>query len=110
MPEALFVNRNGTRLTARHPVRMKQGVELGLAANVHPHVLRHSFASRAAISGDFACSAGMLGHASTTTQVYTHLDFQQLAKVYDGASAREAKSVRRGGATRLRLAPWQPND
>jgi integrase/recombinase XerC len=92
---ALFVNRNGTRLTARAvQYRMKEwGVKLGLAANVHPHVLRHSFASHVLqSSGDLRAVQEMLGHASiSTTQVYTHLDFQQLAKVYDAAHPRARK-------------------
>jgi len=90
--EALFVNRHGTRLTARAiQYRMKQwALKLGLAANVHPHVLRHSFASHVLqSSGDLRAVQEMLGHASiSTTQVYTHLDFQQLAKVYDAAHPR----------------------
>jgi integrase/recombinase XerC len=89
---ALFVNRNGTRLTPRAvQYRMKEwGLKLGLAANVHPHVLRHSFASHVLqSSGDLRAVQEMLGHASiSTTQVYTHLDFQQLAKVYDAAHPR----------------------
>jgi integrase/recombinase XerC len=93
--EALFLNRNGTRLTARAiQYRMKQwALKLGLAANVHPHVLRHSFASHVLqSSGDLRAVQEMLGHASiSTTQVYTHLDFQQLAKVYDAAHPRARK-------------------
>jgi integrase/recombinase XerC len=93
--EALFVNRNGTRLTARAiQYRMKAwAIKLGIAANVHPHVLRHSFASHVLqSSGDLRAVQEMLGHASiSTTQVYTHLDFQQLAKVYDAAHPRARK-------------------
>jgi len=93
--DALFVNRNGTRLTARAvQYRMKEwALKLGLAANVHPHVLRHSFASHVLqSSGDLRAVQEMLGHASiSTTQVYTHLDFQQLAKVYDAAHPRAKK-------------------
>ncbi|MEO8441657.1 MAG: tyrosine recombinase XerC [Betaproteobacteria bacterium] len=92
---ALFVNRNGTRLTARAvQYRMKEwALKLGLAANVHPHVLRHSFASHVLqSSGDLRAVQEMLGHTSiSTTQVYTHLDFQQLAKVYDAAHPRAKK-------------------
>jgi integrase/recombinase XerC len=92
---ALFVNRNGRRLTARAvQYRMKEwALKLGLAANVHPHVLRHSFASHVLqSSGDLRAVQEMLGHASiSTTQVYTHLDFQQLAKVYDAAHPRAKK-------------------
>ena len=95
--EALFVNRNGTRLTARAiQYRMKQwALKLGLAANVHPHVLRHSFASHVLqSSGDLRAVQEMLGHASiSTTQVYTHLDFQQLAKVYDAAHPRAKRKT-----------------
>jgi integrase/recombinase XerC len=93
--EALFVNRNGTRLTPRAiQYRMKEwALKLGLAANVHPHVLRHSFASHVLqSSGDLRAVQEMLGHASiSTTQVYTHLDFQYLAKVYDAAHPRAKK-------------------
>jgi integrase/recombinase XerC len=93
--QALFVNRNGTRLTARAiQYRMKEwALKLGLAANVHPHVLRHSFASHVLqSSGDLRAVQEMLGHSSiSTTQVYTHLDFQQLAKVYDAAHPRARK-------------------
>ena len=93
--DALFVNRHGKRLSARAvQYRMKQwALKLGLAANVHPHVLRHSFASHVLqSSGDLRAVQEMLGHASiSTTQVYTHLDFQQLAKVYDAAHPRARK-------------------
>ena len=93
--DALFVNARGTRLTPRAiQYRMKHwGLKLGLAANVHPHVLRHSFASHVLqSSGDLRAVQEMLGHASiSTTQVYTHLDFQYLAKVYDAAHPRAKK-------------------
>jgi integrase/recombinase XerC len=95
--DALFVNRNGKRLGPRAiQYRMKGwGVKLGLAANVHPHVLRHSFASHVLqSSGDLRAVQEMLGHASiSTTQVYTHLDFQALAKVYDAAHPRAKKKA-----------------
>ena len=90
--DALFVSRNGTRLTPRAiQYRLKQwALKLGLASNVHPHVLRHSFASHVLqSSGDLRAVQEMLGHASiSTTQVYTHLDFQYLAKAYDAAHPR----------------------
>ena len=90
--DALFVNRNGTRLTPRAvQYRIKRwALKLGLNSNVHPHVLRHSFASHLLqSSGDLRAVQEMLGHASiSTTQVYTHLDFQYLAKVYDAAHPR----------------------
>jgi integrase/recombinase XerC len=93
--DALFVSSKGTRLTARAiQYRMKEwALKLGLAANVHPHVLRHSFASHVLqSSGDLRAVQEMLGHASiSTTQVYTHLDFQSLAKVYDAAHPRAKK-------------------
>ena len=92
---ALFVNRHGTPLGARAiQHRVKQwALKLGIAANVHPHVLRHSFASHVLqSSGDLRAVQEMLGHASiSTTQVYTHLDFQYLAKVYDAAHPRAKK-------------------
>ena len=93
--DALFVNRNGTRLSPRAiQYRMKQwAIKLGLASDVHPHVLRHSFASHVLqSSGDLRAVQEMLGHASiSTTQVYTHLDFQYLAKAYDAAHPRAKK-------------------
>ena len=92
---ALFVGRNGRRLTPRAiQYRMKWwALKLGLASDVHPHVLRHSFASHVLqSSGDLRAVQEMLGHASiSTTQVYTHLDFQYLAKVYDAAHPRAKK-------------------
>ena len=95
--DAMFVNRNGTRLTPRAiEYRMKQwAVKLGLAGDVHPHVLRHSFASHVLqSSGDLRAVQEMLGHASiSTTQVYTHLDFQYLAKVYDQAHPRAKRKA-----------------
>ena len=91
----LFVGRNGARLTPRAvQYRVKQwALKLGIAADVHPHVLRHSFASHVLqSSGDLRAVQEMLGHANiSTTQVYTHLDFQHLAKVYDAAHPRAKK-------------------
>jgi integrase/recombinase XerC len=92
---ALFVDSKGKRLTGRViQLRMKQwAIKLGINANVHPHVLRHSFASHLLqSSGDLRAVQEMLGHASiSTTQVYTHLDFQHLAKAYDAAHPRAKK-------------------
>ena len=92
---ALFINRNGGRISARSvQLRMKEwGIKQGLSSNVHPHLLRHSFASHVLqSSGDLRAVQEMLGHASiSTTQVYTHLDFQYLAKIYDSAHPRAKK-------------------
>lgn len=92
---ALFVNKNGGRLSARSvQLRLEQwGARLGLGSRVHPHALRHSFASHLLqSSGDLRAVQDMLGHASiSTTQVYTQLDFQHLAKVYDAAHPRAKK-------------------
>lgn len=90
--DALFVNRNGTRLSPRTvQARLKRhALKQGLGSRVHPHALRHSFASHLLqSSGDLRAVQDMLGHASiSTTQVYTQLDFQHLAKVYDAAHPR----------------------
>jgi integrase/recombinase XerC len=90
--KALFVGRDGGALGPRAvQARLKQwAVKLGLADKVHPHALRHSFASHVLqSSGDLRAVQEMLGHASiSTTQVYTHLDFQHLAKAYDAAHPR----------------------
>jgi integrase/recombinase XerC len=89
---ALFVGRHGTRLTAQSIwQRLKRRSLLaGLATPVHPHMLRHSFASHVLqSSGDLRAVQELLGHANiTTTQVYTRLDFQHLAKAYDDAHPR----------------------
>jgi integrase/recombinase XerC len=89
---ALFVSRSGRRLSARSVQQRLEGCALrqGISTRVHPHVLRHSFASHVLqSSGDLRAVQEMLGHASiSTTQVYTHLDFQHLAKVYDAAHPR----------------------
>lgn len=89
---ALFVGRRGTRLTAQSVwLRLKQrSLAAGLATPVHPHMLRHSFASHVLqSSGDLRAVQELLGHANiTTTQVYTRLDFQHLAKAYDAAHPR----------------------
>ncbi|OGA53210.1 MAG: tyrosine recombinase XerC [Betaproteobacteria bacterium RIFCSPLOWO2_12_FULL_62_13] len=93
--DALFVNRNGGRLSPRAvQLRLKYwAAKLGLGSRVHPHALRHSFASHLLqSSGDLRAVQELLGHASiSTTQVYTQLDFQHLAKVYDAAHPRAKK-------------------
>lgn len=92
---ALFVSRRGTRLTASQVrSRLKAlALQAGLPTHVHPHMLRHSFASHLLqSSGDLRAVQELLGHANiTTTQVYTKLDFQHLAKVYDAAHPRAKK-------------------
>ena len=93
---ALFVSVRGTRLGAGQlRARLKQlAVAAGVPAHVHPHMLRHSFASHLLqSSGDLRAVQELLGHANiTTTQVYTRLDWQHLAKVYDAAHPRARRS------------------
>ncbi len=89
---ALFVGQRGKRLSAQSVwlrLRQRSG-QAGLTTPVHPHMLRHSFASHLLqSSGDLRAVQELLGHASiTTTQVYTRLDYQHLAKVYDQAHPR----------------------
>ena len=93
--KAVFVSRTGARLSpsgirSRLADRARQG---GLGVHVHPHMLRHSFASHLLqSSGDLRAVQELLGHASIrSTQVYTHLDFQHLAQVYDKAHPRARK-------------------
>lgn len=92
---ALFVGKKGTRISPRTvQLQLRQrGITQGIASGVHPHLLRHSFATHMLqSSGDLRAVQEMLGHASiSTTQVYTHLDFQYLAKIYDGAHPRAKK-------------------
>ncbi len=92
---ALFLTSRGKRMTPRIlQERLKKHARLiGIPSNVHPHVLRHSFASHVLqSSGDLRAVQEMLGHASiASTQVYTSLDFQRLAQVYDAAHPRAKK-------------------
>lgn len=89
---ALFVSNRGTRLTASQVrSRLKtRALKAGLPTHVHPHMLRHSFATHLLqSSGDLRAVQELLGHANiTTTQVYTKLDFGHLSKVYDAAHPR----------------------
>jgi integrase/recombinase XerC len=89
---ALFVSQRGGRLSTRAiEARLRQrAIERGMPQHVHPHMLRHSFASHMLeSSGDLRAVQDLLGHADIgTTQIYTHLDFQHLAQVYDQAHPR----------------------
>ena len=92
---ALFITRSGGRMSpgAIRSRLAKRAQAVGLGVHVHPHMLRHSFASHMLqSSGDLRAVQELLGHASIrATQVYTHLDFQHLAKVYDAAHPRAKK-------------------
>ncbi len=92
---ALFVSKRGGRI---HPRTLQQRLhkwarEHGASRDLHPHLLRHSFASHLLeSSGDLRAVQELLGHSDiSTTQIYTHLDFQHLAKVYDAAHPRARK-------------------
>jgi integrase/recombinase XerC len=91
----VFLNRAGRPVSPRTvQYRLKAwAVKQGLSQPVHPHMLRHSFASHVLqSSGDLRAVQEMLGHSSiSTTQIYTHLDFQYLAKAYDAAHPRAKK-------------------
>jgi integrase/recombinase XerC len=95
---ALFVGKSGKRITPRSIERRLAdwAIRQGLGRHVHPHMLRHSFASHVLqSSGDLRAVQEMLGHSSiASTQVYTHLDFQYLAKAYDAAHPRAKKRTR----------------
>ena len=92
---ALFIGHNGTRLTPQSIWQRlrRRSLHAGLATPVHPHMLRHSFASHLLqSSSDLRAVQEMLGHANiSTTQVYTRLDFQHLAKAYDNAHPRASR-------------------
>jgi len=93
---ALFLSERGRRISARNvQERVKQWcLRLGISTRVHPHTLRHSFASHLLESSqDLRAVQELLGHADiSTTQIYTHLDFQHLAEVYDRAHPRAQRS------------------
>ena len=93
---AVFVNNRGSRLSQRAvQKRMREHAKrTELGVHVHPHMMRHSFASHLLeSSGDLRSVQELLGHANiSTTQVYTQLDFQHLAKVYDQAHPRARKT------------------
>ena len=94
-PNALFVTLQGKRITPRAvQYRVKEwSIKQGLNISMHPHLLRHSFASHVLQSSqDLRAVQEMLGHANiSTTQIYTHLDFQHLASIYDTSHPRAKK-------------------
>jgi integrase/recombinase XerC len=92
---ALFIGRQGRRLTPRAvQLRVREAGVRELGQHLHPHMLRHSFASHLLESSqDLRGVQELLGHADiATTQIYTHLDFQHLARVYDSAHPRARRS------------------
>ncbi len=98
---ALFISTRGTRLGQRSiELRLKQWCKKkGIAEHIHPHMLRHSFATHLLESSqDLRAVQELLGHSNiSTTQIYTHLDFQHLADVYDRAHPR----AKRNSSSRL---------
>jgi integrase/recombinase XerC len=95
--KAVFIGLQGNRVGARNlQLRLKEwSIKQGINSSVHPHMLRHSFATHVLqSSGDLRAVQEMLGHANiSTTQVYTHLDFQHLSKTYDAAHPRAKKKT-----------------
>lgn len=93
--KAVFIGLQGRRISTRNiQYRLKEwSIKQGINSSVHPHMLRHSFATHVLqSSGDLRAVQEMLGHANiSTTQVYTHLDFQHLSKTYDAAHPRAKK-------------------
>ncbi|MDV5141788.1 tyrosine recombinase XerC [Chimaeribacter arupi] len=90
--DALFLSKQGKRISARNVQKRfaEWGIKQGVNSHIHPHKLRHSFATHMLeSSGDLRAVQELLGHANlSTTQIYTHLDFQHLASVYDAAHPR----------------------
>ncbi|CNF01735.1 tyrosine recombinase XerC [Yersinia nurmii] len=90
--DAIFLANTGKRISARNVQKRfaEWGIKQGVTSHIHPHKLRHSFATHMLeSSGDLRAVQELLGHANlTTTQIYTHLDFQHLATVYDAAHPR----------------------
>ncbi len=94
-PQAVFITQQGKRITPRAVQYRIKGwaIKQGVNTDMHPHLLRHSFATHVLQSSqDLRAVQEMLGHANiSTTQVYTHLDFQHLASIYDKAHPRARK-------------------
>jgi integrase/recombinase XerC len=90
--DAMFLSNQGRRISTRNVQKRfaEWGVKQGVNSHIHPHKLRHSFATHVLeSSGDLRAVQELLGHANlSTTQIYTHLDFQHLASVYDAAHPR----------------------
>ena len=99
--DALFISNRGQRISLRNiQARLRlRGRRSDMQQDIHPHMLRHSFASHLLeSSGDLRAVQELLGHASiSTTQIYTHLDFQHLAKVYDQAHPRARRKKKEVG-------------
>ena len=93
--QAMFISTRGTRVNARSIQKHLRdyGINQGINSAISPHMLRHSFASHILeSSGDLRAVQELLGHANiSTTQIYTHLDYQHLAKVYDSAHPRSSR-------------------
>lgn len=93
--DAVFISKRGTRISHRNVEKRfaQWGIKQGVTTHINPHKLRHSFATHILeSSGDLRAVQELLGHANlSTTQIYTHLDFQHLAQIYDQAHPRAKK-------------------